>query len=316
MKKFDFSRSYHDIMRSCRRNKPEIQLAIGIVCGVGALITTYFAARKVDEIIERSEQRVNEIHQRVADATVPEYTEETSKHDLTRAAVRTTLEWVWNFAPAITLEAVSVGLILASHAEMRNRNMLLGAALTSTIANFRNYRNNVVAEYGSDVDEKMLYGAKETTKTETIVNEDGTTQVIDSNVVTASYIPDDYCAVFGPWADVDRTIKNGYYYPNNEMANMHHIEFQQDVVKRIADKYGVATLAQAEQLLGIKPTPAAHILGWERGDKVEFKTRPMNDVETGCTIIAIEFNVRGDVITSKLTKPKMVKRETTVCETN
>lgn len=73
------------------------------------------------------------------------------------------LAYIRVYGPSILLASTSVYLILASHGVMKARNEALIAAVKVLDEGFKQYRSRVVEEFGSDVDERLYFGADKQT---------------------------------------------------------------------------------------------------------------------------------------------------------
>jgi hypothetical protein len=144
-----------------RKNGPEIMLGFGVA---GVAVGTVLACRatlKAENILVEARDMLDKIDQVRNMPEVENYSDEDAKKDTAIVYVQTGVKLLKEYAPAVLVTAVSIGLILQSHNLLSRRNAALVAAYKLVDASFREYRKRVVEEYGEETDQKLRFGQRE-----------------------------------------------------------------------------------------------------------------------------------------------------------
>ena len=142
-----------------KKHSPEILMVAGIAGTIVGTVLACKATTKVSEIIEEKNKNVEDVHTCLEDNT-KEYTEEDSKKDLTIIYAQTGVKLFKLYAPAIGVMALSFASIIAGHKVLKKRNIAIAAAYAAIDKGFKQYRKNVIEEFGEGVDQQMRFGLK------------------------------------------------------------------------------------------------------------------------------------------------------------
>ena len=142
-----------------KKHSPEILMVAGIAGTIVGTVLACKATTKVSEIIEEKNKNVEDVHTCLEDNT-KEYTEEDSKKDLTIIYAQTGVKLFKLYAPAIGVMALSFASIIAGHKLLKKRNVAIAAAYAVIDKSFKQYRKNVIKEFGEGVDQQMRFGLK------------------------------------------------------------------------------------------------------------------------------------------------------------
>ena len=291
-----------------KKYSPEALMGLGVVGVIGSTVLACIATTKVSEIIENKKEQIDQVHDCLEDPDI-DYTEEDSKKDLTIIYVKTGLNLLKIYAPAIILGSLSLSTIISSHAIMKKRNVALAAAYATVDKGFKNYRKNVVERFGESVDKELRYNiktkeietkyidknGKEKTKKEQVMTIDNPTQGIS-----------DYARFFDEWTRDD--------YRKDSEYNLMFLRRQQDYANEKLKVQGHLFLNEVYDMLGIPRSKEGQIVGWiydkdnpSRYNYVDFgiynlsnlseeqKERKMAFVNGYERSILLDFNVDGPI---------------------
>lgn len=137
-----------------KKHAPEIMVASGVTGFIVTIIETVKATNKTNDILETREIELNE-RGAAYDQLGLDYTDEmydADTKDIKRKA-RVALFKTW--FPVVTTAGMSVILVLKGYKIINGRYVATVAAYKTLEAGYERYRENVVAEFGKDVDWRM-----------------------------------------------------------------------------------------------------------------------------------------------------------------
>lgn len=245
-----------------KMNSPEIMLFVGIGAGIGALITTQRATLKVDSVKkERDEKKekivrtADEYEENPEDFEEP-YTKDKAAQDLILLKRKTALEYVKLYAGPVILEAVSIGLILGSHHIMKQRQAALAASCAAIAKAYKTYRQNVIAKYGEEVDQEMMYGSEKKTvkKTETDPETGEKKKVTEEQEIIRNFGGSPYARLF--------TRENSTEWFNDNPQNEFMLAQREKEADTRLKCEGILTLNDVYRMIGLKPTDIGLTHGW------------------------------------------------------
>lgn len=245
-----------------KMNSPEIMLFAGIGAGIGALITTQRATLKVDSVKKSRDEKKEKIvrtsceYEENPDDFEEPYTKDQAAQDLILLKRKTALEYVKLYAGPVILEAVSIGLILGSHHIMKQRQAALAASCAAIAKAYQTYRQNVIARYGEEVDQEMLYGSekKVTKKTETDPDTGEKKKVTEEQEIIRNFGGSPYARLF--------TRENSTEWFNDNPQNEFMIAQREKEADTRFKCEGILTLNDAYRMVGLKPTDIGLTHGW------------------------------------------------------
>ena len=297
------SRAFYKVGFKFKKHSPEILVATGIVGGVASAIMACKATLKVDEVLDKHQDKVERIHEATENGVTKagaEYTVEDSKKDLAIVYAQTSVDFIKLYGPAVVVGGLSIAAVLTGHNIMRKRYIATAAAYAAVDKGFKEYRGRVVERFGEALDRELKYGIKAEETEEIVVNEDGTETVIKKQTeVINPYNYSPYAVCF----DVGCTgwTKDPEY---NKMFLLNQQRFANDKLKT----NGMLLLNEVHDMLGIPRTKAGMVVGWIYDEKnpvgdnyVDFGIfdidKPKNrDFVNGYErSIWLDFNVDGNV---------------------
>lgn len=283
-----------------QKHSPEIFIVAGVVGGVISAVLACKATTKVNPILEKAKEDIDDIHSREEEKTEDE--KPVVRQELVRVYAQTGVSLVKLYAPSVILGAVSVTSILASHNILRKRNVALGAAYAAVDKGFKEYRSRVVDRFGEVVDRELKYDIKAKKFEEVQVDpENGKEKKVKSTVEIAN--PDvgsEYARFF------DDGCKG---WSKDPEYNLMFLRAQQQFANDKLHADGFLFLNDVYDALGIPKSKAGQIVGWVYrpndpvGDNyVDFGIYDVNrernrDFVNGYErTILLDFNVDGNIL--------------------
>ena len=259
------TRAFHSVGFKIKKHSPEILIVTGIVGVVTSAVMACKATTKVNDVIEKGKTAINDVHDKVADieaGIVPagEYTPEVQRKELATAYVKTGVELVKLYAPAVTIGALSLTAIISSNNILRKRNVALAAAYASTDKLFKEYRGRVIDRFGKEIDRELRYNIKTKEIEETTTTEDGS-EVTQKKTVKVAEVPvyDEFSRIF------DETCP---CWVKNAEKNMFFLKQQERWANDKLRTQGYLSLNDVYESLGFDKTAAGQVVGWtyEKGN--------------------------------------------------
>ena len=296
----------------CRKHSPEILLAGGIACGVGAVIAAVCDTKKAmtDETLAELNDALNDIQKReeaALEAAESDGVLKEAKKDIIVASRKESLktfgkvavQYVKIYAPTVGLVVLSGGMIIASHGVLKGRYLGAVAAYTALDESFKDYRKRNAAVIGEEAERKIFNGLEDVkvdvTDPETGKKKKETIQKqVDGGKKNSPYE-----------FDFNRFTAPFDWEPNMD----HNYTFLRQVQSLANDKLharGHLMLHEVLDDLGMERTPASMVVGWiANGDGdgyvdfgfEEFYSDSFTDIEhsTDSMNIHMNFNVDGVV---------------------
>lgn len=259
------SRSLHKTGFKIRKHSPEILIVTGVVGTVASAVMACVATTKVDTVLEKTKNKVDEIHDAakkgyIGDGKVVkvEYTEKDEKKDLAIVYAHTALDFVKLYGPSVILGGVSIGCILTSHNIIRKRNLALAAAYTTLDNGFKDYRGRVIERFGKELDRELKYNIKAKEVEEIVVDEKGEEKVVKKTIQVANPQYSAYARCF------DETCAG---WDRNAEYNLMFLHRQQDYANELLKSQGYLFLNDVYKMLGMQVSQAGQAVGWIYDEK-------------------------------------------------
>ena len=276
-----------------KKHSPEILMVAGIAGTIVGTVLACKATTKVSEIIEEKNKNIEDVHTCLEEKP-NEYTEEDSKKDLTIIYAQTGVKLFKLYAPAIGVMALSFASIIAGHKVLKKRNIAIAAAYAAIDKGFKQYRKNVIAEFGEGVDQQMRFGLK--SKEIKKKDKDGKTvketeYYIDPDANPLNNISE-YARFF------DAASEN---FAKDPEYNMMFLRRQQDYANEMLKSRGHLFLNEVYDLLDIPRSKAGQVVGWvydkngnTKGDNYVDFGLYRNDQATRRFVNGLEYNILLD----------------------
>lgn len=246
------------------KHSPELCIAGGIVCGVGATVLACRATLKVGEVFDEYNDKmakINFMKERIESGEVAakgiDYSIEDAQRDKVILTIKTAVGLGKLYAPAILAGAASIAFILGSHHILSARNAALTAAYTTLSDAFKSYRSRVAEELGEEKEDELYKGFR--TKIEETVNDKGKTVKTKQLVQEHPYSP--YARCF------DETNR---YWRRNASDNKYFLAMQQSRANDKLKTDGHLFLNEVYDMLGFPHTREGAVCGWIYGEGDSF----------------------------------------------
>lgn len=276
-----------------KKHSPEILMVAGIAGTIVGTVLACKATTKVSEIIEEKNKNVEDVHTCLEEKP-KEYTEEDSKKDLTIIYAQTGVKLFKLYAPAIGVMALSFASIIAGHKVLKKRNIAIAAAYAAIDKGFKQYRKNVIEEFGEGVDQQMRFGLK--SKEIKKKDKDGKTVKETEYYIDPEGNPLDNISEYARFFDAasENFAKDPEY-------NMMFLRRQQDYANEMLKSRGHLFLNEVYDLLDIPRSKAGQVVGWvydkngnTKGDNYVDFGLYRNDQGTRRFVNGLEYNILLD----------------------
>ena len=276
-----------------KKHSPEILMIAGITGTIVGTVLACKATTKVSEIMEEKNKLVEDVHTCLNDKEI-EYTEEDSKRDLTIIYAQTGVKLFKLYTPAIGVMALSFASIIAGHKILKKRNIAIAAAYAAIDKGFKQYRKNVIEEFGESVDQQMRFGLK--SKEVKKKDKDGKTVKETEYYIDPDSNPLDNISEYARFFDA--TSNN---FEKDPEYNMMFLRKQQDYANEMLKSRGHLFLNEVYDLLDIPRSRAGQVVGWvydkdgnTNGDNYVDFGLYRNDQGTRRFINGLEYNILLD----------------------
>ena len=276
-----------------KKHSPEILMVAGIAGTIVGTVLACKATTKVSEIIEEKNKNVEDVHTCLEDNS-KEYTEEDSKKDLTIIYAQTGVKLFKLYAPAIGVMALSFASIIAGHKVLKKRNIAIAAAYAAIDKGFKQYRKNVIEEFGEGVDKQMRFGLK--SKEIKKKDKDGKTVKETEYYIDPDANPLDNISEYARFFDA-----SSENFAKDPEYNMMFLRRQQDYANEMLKARGHLFLNEVYDLLDIPRSKAGQVVGWvydkngnTKGDNYVDFGLYRNDQGTRRFVNGLEYNILLD----------------------
>ena len=276
-----------------KKHSPEILMVAGIAGTIVGTVLACKATTKVSEIIEEKNKNVEDVHTCLEDNT-KEYTEEDSKKDLTIIYAQTGVKLFKLYSPAIGVMALSFASIIAGHKVLKKRNIAIAAAYAAIDKGFKQYRKNVIEEFGEGVDQQMRFGLK--SKEIKKKDKDGKTVKETEYYIDPDANPLDNISEYARFFDAASSN-----FAKDPEYNMMFLRRQQDYANEMLKSRGHLFLNEVYDLLDIPRSKAGQVVGWvydkngnTKGDNYVDFGLYRNDQGTRRFVNGLEYNILLD----------------------
>ena len=276
-----------------KKHSPEILMIAGITGTIVGTVLACKATTKVSEIMEEKNKLVEDVHTCLNDKEI-EYTEEDSKRDLTIIYAQTGVKLFKLYSPAIGVMILSFASIIYGHKVLKKRNVAIAAAYAAIDKGFKQYRKNVIEEFGESVDQQMRFGLK--SKEVKKKDKDGKTVKETEYYIDPDSNPLDNISEYARFFDA--TSNN---FEKDPEYNMMFLRRQQDYANEMLKSRGHLFLNEVYDLLDIPRSRAGQVVGWvydkdgnTKGDNYVDFGLYRNDQGTRRFINGLEYNILLD----------------------
>ena len=275
------SRGLSAIAMGLKKRAPQILIVAGVAGGVTATVIACKKTRKIDEVIEKNQKDIQELHQVINHSPV----------DTIKTYTTCGLRFVRHYALPLAIGAASVAMIFGGAAIFKKRIATLAAAYAALEASYNKYRESVKA-LDPSLDAKAISGitAKEAEKKN--LPDEMTKHLANPYV----YIWDDSSEQFSKDSDLSLSV------------NRMKITSLESYFTAILKARGYVFLNDILDRLDIQQTKAGQLCGWvwekdnADGDNdirisiTEREQSSVYDPDKKITALVLEFNCDGGIV--------------------
>lgn len=284
-----------------RKHSPEILLGAGVIGMVTTVVLASKATLKVNEIVVEHQDTMDKIQ--AASNSSDQYTDEDALKDKVTLHIQTGLKLTKLYGPALTVGALSLWAILASHGVMAKRQASLVAAYGLLNEGWQAYRARVVEEVGEEKEHEIRLGLRGETTTVKEENESGETVKVKKTEFNRD---PDFKSVYSRFFDNSST-----QYRSDRLLNKAFLQAQQNYMNDLLMIRGYVFLNEVYEALGLPWSKEGQLVGWVlKGSAEQMKAEgrdghidfdmynPYNDpgrefVNLTNDAILLDFNVDG-----------------------
>lgn len=227
-----------------QHKSPQILFAGGVVGVVGTVVMASRATLKVEEVLQSSNQKLQQINTLQHEA----YSETDRKRDRAVVRIQTVLSIAKLYGPALVLGVTSIGMLAGSNHVLSKRNAALAAAYATLEKGFVKYRDRVIEEFGQEKDLEYYRDLREETVVET--DENGKTRSVVKKVAASN-------TTYGRLFNASN--------PNFQRVPEYNFMFLRGVQTMANDRLkakGYLFLNDVLDDLGMERTQAGCVVGW------------------------------------------------------
>ena len=300
------SRSFHKVLFEVKKHSPAILVGAGVVGVVAGTVMACKATLKVNDILERTKEDVEKVHEAMNNPELVEsgqYTEQDSKKDLFTIYARTGIEFTKLYGPSVVVGGLSIASILASYRILNARNVAISAAYTLVDKGFKDYRSRVKDRFGDRVDYELRHNIKAKTIETVEVDEKGNTVTETKTVDVIDDAPLEEYSVYSRF--FDETSEN---WVRDSEYNLYFLKQCQRMANEKLRVQGYLFLNDVYKMLGLQESKAGQNVGWvykegnEIGDNyVDFGIHDVHKRSSREFVngyeksILLDFNVDGNI---------------------
>ena len=246
---------------------PEIMLGIGIVCGVGAIVTACMASRKVDKVVEEIHEDLDILEEGLEKAKDEGDTEKAQSYKKEIVKVWAGAAWKFTklYGPTLFLTMASGASILTSHGILKKRYLTTAAAYKALDEAYKAYRENVETQFGLGGGEKAL-AAQAVYKDVNVEDENGELKKTKGLVMNPDKSKSPY------EFDYNRFTAPSTWDKSPDMIDAFLKAAEAYFTQRL-NSVGHVFLNEVLDYLGMERTAMGQLIGWVKGagdDYVDF----------------------------------------------
>lgn len=293
------------VLMGAKEASPEICL----VAGVGAIAAGTFlmckATLTLDDHLEQRDKELHRINDGIDDQTLPDYTEEVAKGDVTKVKTNFVLDVAKEYVPGALVMVGGITLLFLGHKILRDRNTALMGAYSALATAFAAYRKRVIEYDGKEQDIKYMYGDRTPGIVVAENEETGeeTVTLVEKGNEEGYLLGSPYARIFD--AEHSEVAASFATDPHNDLK-FTVLKHTQAMWNNKLQTYGFVFLNDVLASLGFPKVPEGQLVGWRllgNGDGyIDFgidncytnpECRDIVDKNGFTRKIVLDFNVDG-----------------------
>ena len=273
-----------------QKHSPKLMFVAGVVSVGAAVVLACRATLKVEDVLEDHDKMKSEIGrvQGLSMQDVVVYSEQDQKRDMVLLHAKTFGRMIKLYAPSVVVGVAGIALLTGAHVVLSRRNVALTAAYAAIDKGFREYRQRVVEELGSEKDQDFRHG---------LVYEE-TTDADGNKVRTGRMEAEKDTSAYSFFFDEQSTL-----WSRAPGQNQMTLRCQQNYANDLLQARGHVFLNEVLSMLGLAHTKAGAVTGWVLraggDDYIDFgvfrgdEYRALMFVNGDEKSIKLDFNVDG-----------------------
>lgn len=284
-----------------QKASPRVMFIGGVAAGLTGTFLACRATLKLSDVLSEAEnvkEKAELLHVEYelgeGAGAIDGYDDKKYAKDLTVIKVKTALNVVKLYAPAVGLMTLSVGMLTGSHFTLTKRNASLTAAYAGMDQAFTKYRDRVVENLGADADRDFRYGTQDVE--EKVKGDDG-----KMKTVTHKRVSGEGASMYAKFFS-----EGNPNWQRDPEYNRIFLKAQQSYANDMLIARGHVLLNDVYDALGIPRTSAGAVVGWvlsKGGDNfVDFgvfdhvtNSHVIDFVNGDADGVLLDFNVDGIV---------------------
>lgn len=279
-----------------RKHKSDIMFFGGIGLIVAGTVGACVATFKAKDAIEELNDEIEEIHKEKEKLEPAEYRGKVA-HTYFRVVPKIALM----YAGPVACHIAGIKMITKVHTEQKETIADLGAALSTSIKDFKDYRKRVVLKEGEEADRRYRFGIEDTEVEET--DENGDVTVKSLPVIKNG--PNE-CSIYAKFFD-----SGCYAWTKDPEENLAYLKAAQSILTDKLRHDGYLFLNDVYEHLGIAKTAIGQQVGWCYGlgdDYVDFglynvyrepdnvDQAKINFINGYEPVVLLDFNLDGPIV--------------------
>lgn len=280
-----------------QKHSPELLMAGGIVCAVGAVAWAAKASWADGPRVWKNYKFTTEQLKRAENWSPTEEEEKDFAQFQTMAAVEMVMGMAKVYGPAVVLLAMSIGMFAGSNRILNKRYVGVLGAYKLVDEGFKKYRQRVIDELGPETDHYFRY-LKKSDKDLSIVETKGKKEFKphEEQADLPGEIEDlEVGSIYARWFD-----NHSVQWRNDQSLNLYFLSAQQNFMNDMLHLNGHLFLNEVYDVLGIPRSKEGALVGWVEGHGDSFVDFGIFDPTNKKFInrytdegILLDFNVDG-----------------------
>lgn len=264
------TRTFGKVKLTGKKYSPEILIALGLITGVGCVVTTAMSAIKVSKKLDETKQLLADAEEGAKEEALEEVTNEIK--------IEAAKEIGKDILLPAALGVASVACTLGGFGIMRNRAISYAAAYEAVNQSLKHYRESVQEQLGEET-EKKIYD-----------------QVCENDKTKKDTRPS-YCPYSRFWDESKE-------FSDDRVYDLQYISSAEAIADATLKRDGYIFLNDVYKMLGFKPTNYGQYVGWyynpqypigENCVKFSVVNTGLFD-KNGHSKVRIDFNLDGDIM--------------------
>lgn len=243
----------------CKKHSPEILFVVGSIGIAASIVKAYKDGPKAKAIIDKAKEDIKTFEDLAKSckenpSSEVVYTDADLKADMKNVYIHTGVDLAKVFAPEAIMVAASFTCMFRSNRILKLRIVALASAYDSLDKAFKNYRKNIVDNFGSELDKEARYDLVKADIEKKSIDKDGKekTEKVKANILRGTE-PSGNAIIFDA-GDIG--------WDPNPVTCMHYLQMIERTANDRLKSKGYLTLNEVYEMFGREGSPAGLVNGW------------------------------------------------------